>query len=98
MATKYFRVCLTDLSCKPVIDSVLVQIPNSCCSTVEQGIFQARPYRAGSVRPARLVPGLLDYIARDLENPGYPGCSAYLDYIRSNMQYQPIKFTKAICL
>ena len=36
--------------------------------------------------PARLY-------CRDLENPGYPSCSAYLNYISRNMQYLPIKFT-----
>ena len=34
--------------------------------------------------------GRLGYIARDLENPGYLGCSAYLNYISRNMQYLPI--------
>ena len=43
-------------------------------------------------------PGRLDYIARDLENPGYPGCSAYLNFISRNMKYQPIKFTEVINL
>ena len=42
--------------------------------------------------------GLLHYIAEDLENPGYPGSSAYLNYTSRNMQYLSIKFTKAIYL
>ena len=54
MATKYFHVCLTDLSCKHVIDGVVVQIPNSCCSNVEVGIFQARPYQRSA--PGRECP------------------------------------------
>ena len=42
------------------------------------------------------VPGRRRYNARDLENPGYLGCLAYLNYIGGNMQYLPIYFTKAI--
>ena len=41
-------------------------------------------------------PGRLGHNARDLANPGYLGCSAYLNYISGNMQYLPIKFTNAI--
>ena len=43
-------------------------------------------------------PGLLGYVVRDLENPGYFGCSAYLNYIGRNMKYLPIKLTKAVYL
>ena len=43
-------------------------------------------------------PGPHGYIARDSENLGYLRCSAYLNYIGGNMQYLPIKFTKAIYL
>ena len=43
-------------------------------------------------------PGRLRYIAWDLKNPGYLGCSAYLNYIGGNMQYLPINFTKAMYL